>query len=272
MSGVVTINTGRWLRSLLWRASLAFVTGALIVAALSVPAVLVPGTRTGATVAAALFSGALMARGRVVMSRVVVGGAMGLALALTMSASALLLVSDEPNAALWQVITREVVTHSMIAPLDEVIAPWLGGFEQMEEHLLLARFAVSTLVLGLAGGLLGGLLASGSARDSGETPGTDEGEIKRPSDGAEDVEESADGPHDVPPPEGEQVEEQPPTGVEDSEESADGSNDVPPPEGNDAEEQPRHGVEERRGVEKRRGRRGAFRRRIKRRKERDQYS
>ena len=235
MSGVVTINTGRWLRALPWRASLAFVTGTLIVSALSVPAVLVPGTRTGATIAAALFAGALIARGRAVMPRVVVGVAMGLALALTISATASLLVRDEPNAALWQVITREVVTHSMIAPLDEVIAPWLDGFEQMEEHLLLARFAASNLVLGLAGGFLGGLLSSGSAPGRGETPGTEEDARKQPSDGVEDAEESEDGSHDPPPTEGKDLEKQPPDGVEDAEELEDGSHDPPPTEGKDLE-------------------------------------
>ena len=86
------------------------------------------------------------------------------------------------------------------------------------------------------------------------------------------VVEKEDGPHDAPPPEGRDVEEQPPDGVEDVEESEDGSNDAPPPEGKDVEEQPREGVEEGRGVRKRLGRRVAFRKRIKRRKERDQFS
>ena len=232
MSGVVTINTGRWLRALPWRASLAFVTGTLIGAALSVPAVLVPGTRTGATIAAALFAGALIARDRAVMPRVVVGGAMGLALALTISATASLLVRDEPNAALWQVITREVVTHSMIAPLDEVIAPWLDGFEQMEEHLLLARFAASNLVLGLAGGFLGGLLSSGSAPGRGETQGVEEDTEEQPRDNVEDAEESEDDPHGAPPPGGKDVVEQPPYSV-------DGSDDASPSEGESEEDRER---------------------------------
>ena len=232
MSEIVTINTGRWLRALPWRASLAFVTGTLIGAALSVPAVLVPGTRTGATIAAALFAGALIARGRAVMPRVVVGGAMGLALALTISATASLLVRDEPNAALWQVITREVVTHSMIAPLDEVIAPWLDGFEQLEEHLLLARFAASNLVLGLAGGFLGGLLSSGSAPGRGETQGVEEDTEEQPRDNVEDAEESEDDPHGAPPPGGKDVVEQPPYSV-------DGSDDASPSEGESEEDRER---------------------------------
>ena len=162
------------------------------------------------------------------MPRVVVGGVMGLALALTISATALLLVRDEPDAALWQVITREVVTHSMIGPLDEVIAPWLGGFEQMEEHLLLARFTASNLVLGLAGGLLGGLLASGRTLVRSETPGAREDAEVQLSNGVEDGGKSEDGSDGAQPPQDEDVEEQPPDGVEDGKEPADGSDYLTP--------------------------------------------
>ena len=230
-----------------WRIAGALFVGALLMVALSVPAVLVPGTRTGATVAAALIAGALAAKGRRWLPRAGVGVAMGVVLALAVSAAAWGVLSDAPDPLVWQVVALNVVTHSMVAPLDEVSPPWLGGFEQMEEHLLLARFAVSNLFLGLVGGLLGGLLASGSAPGRGEMPGAEEDLERQPPDGVEDVEESEDGPHDA-----------------------------PPPEDKDVEEQPRDGVEEWRGVGKRRGRRVAFRRRIRRRnrrrKERDQCS
>ena len=246
-----------------WQIVGALVVGALLVIPLSVPAVLVPGTRTGATVAAALIAGALAANGRRWPSRTAVGVVTGVALGLAVSAAAWALLSDDaPDPLAWQAVALNIVTHSMIAPLDELLAPWLGGFEQMEEHLLLARFTASNLVLGLAGGLLGGLLSSGSTPGRCETQGVEEDAEEQLADG---VEGSEDGPHDAPPPEGRDVEEQPPDGVEDVEESEDGPNDAPPPEGKDVEEQPREGVEEGRGVRKRLGRRVAFRRRIRRR-------
>lgn len=188
-----------------WRVVGAFCVGALLMVALSVPAVFVPGTRIGATVAAALIAGALAARERRWPARAGMGVAMGAALALAVSATALLLARDEPDAALWQAITQEVVSHSMIEPLDELLASWLGGFEQIEEYLLLARFAVSNLVMGLSGGLLGGLLATGSAPGRGELQGTKKDAMEQPPDGVEDGEEPKDVLDDPPSSEDEKV-------------------------------------------------------------------
>ena len=210
-----------------WRIVGALFIGALLIVTLSIPAVLVPSTRTGALVAAALIAGAFAARGRSWPSRAGMGVAMGVALGLAVSAVAWGLLSDAPYLLDWQTVARNVVTHSMIAPLDEVIAPWLGGFEQMEGRLLLARFAVSNLVLGLSGGLLGGLLASGSAPGRSETPRAKEDAEGQPPDGVEDGEEPEDGSDGAQPPQDEDVEKRPPNGMEDGEEPEDGSDGAP---------------------------------------------
>lgn len=191
MSGVITIDTRHWqripdrlIKALPWKFVTAFVVGALLSVALSVPSVLVPGTRTGAIIAAALIAGALVARGRAFGSRVAVASATGLVLSFAITTGAWLILSDESNSAPWQVVALEVVTHSMIKPLDDAITPWLGETEQFGEHLLLVRFTISNLVLGIAGGLLGGLLASGrphTASDISDSDreGTDEGSPDR---------------------------------------------------------------------------------------------
>ena len=239
MNDVQAFDTGRRsgafgsrLAALSWRIVGALFVGALLVIPLSIPAVLVPGTRTGAAVAAALIAGALAAKGRRWPSRAGVGVVTGVALGLTVSAAAWGLLSDAPNPLVWQAVALNVVTHSMIEPLDELLAPWLGGFEQLEEHLLLARFAASNLVLGLAGGLLGGLLSSGSAPGRGETQGVEEDTEEQPRDNVEDAEESEDDPHGAPPPGGKDVVEQPPYSV-------DGSDDVSPSEGESEEDRER---------------------------------
>ena len=211
-----------------WRMVGALISGTLLMAVLSIPAVLVPGTRTGATVAAALIAGALVAKRRRVLPRAGIGAAMGAVLALIVSAAAWVLLSDAPDAAVWQVVIRSIVTHSMIVPLDDVVAPWLGGFEQLGERLLIARFTASNLVLGLAGGLLGGLLASGAAPGPDDTPDTEGDGDEQPQDGVEDVEKSEDGSHDALAPQDEDVEKQPP-------------DDTPPSE---AEEEPQQAVAE----------------------------
>ena len=229
------LDTGRWsgsrLSAIPWRVVGAFCVGALLMVALSVPAVLVPSTRTGATVAAALIAGAFAARGRSWPSRAGVGFAMGVALGLAVSAAAWGLLSDAPDPHAWQIVARNVVTHSMIAPLDEILAPKLGGFEQMEVHLLLARFTASNLVMGLAGGLLGGLLASGSAPGRREAPCAREDAEGQPPDGVEDAAESEDGLRDAQPAQGKDVEKRPPDGVEGEEGPEDGSDEPPSPKG-----------------------------------------
>ena len=155
-----------------WRIAGALLTGAILMVALSVPAVLVPNTRVGATLAAVLVASALAARGRGWPSRAAAGAALGVALAIAVSAAAWGLLIVEPDAPVWRIVARDVVGNSMGTPLDGPLESWLNGFGQAEEHMLLVRFGASNLVLAIAGGLLGGLLASGSRTGSGDMTAT----------------------------------------------------------------------------------------------------
>ena len=174
----------------------AFLVGALLLAVLSVPAVLVPGTLIGATIAAALFAGAFLAKRRGWRSRAAAGALMGVLLALAVSIAAWAVAPGEPEAALWRVITLNVVVNSMITPLDDAMTGWFGGVALLEQQQQV-RFAVSNLVFGLLAGLLGGLLASGKPRPAGDAPSPEGEEAAKPATGATEPQPQAEKPGDA---------------------------------------------------------------------------
>ena len=141
--------------------------GLLLTTALSLPAVLEPSTRSGATLAGALIAGALAAKGKTWPARAARGALLGLLLGAALSIAGWGLLSNAPDAALWQVTGLNVAANSTIRPVDEAVTSWFSGYGLLEGHLLYIRFAVSNLLLGLVGGLAGGLLASGRLREAG---------------------------------------------------------------------------------------------------------
>ena len=194
-------DAGRWLRPLPLGAVTVLAVGFLLTVALSVPAVLVPGTRVGAMLAGALIAGALVSRGKAPRARAASGGLMGLLLGAALSVAAWGLLSDAPDAALWQVTGINIVANSNIRPVDEGLRSWLGGDDQLEGRLLYVRFAASSLLLGLLGGLLGGLLASGKTRGGVNTAVLEERSAggEPPADAEETAEDPVEGPEDAPP-------------------------------------------------------------------------
>ena len=155
-------RAGRWNWRPLLGAVAVLAVGFLLTVALSLPAALVPGTRLGAMLAGALIAGALVGRGKAPRARAASGGLMGLLLGAVISVAAWGLLSDAPDAALWQVTGLNIMANSNIPPVDQGLRSWIGGYDQLGGHLLYVRFAVSNLLLGLLGGLLGGLLAFGN--------------------------------------------------------------------------------------------------------------
>ena len=130
---------------------------------LSVPAVLVPGTRVGAMAAGALITGGMIGKGDNWWIRALAGRLIGVLLGLGVSVAAWDLLTFGSPEASWQVTTRNIVTNSTVAILDDAIGSWLDGFEAMEGNLLHAQFMSVNLLLGLLGGSLGGWLASSNA-------------------------------------------------------------------------------------------------------------
>ena len=175
--------------------------GFLLTATLSLPAVLVPGTRVGATLAGALIAGALAGRGKGLWVRAASGALVGLLLGAALSVAAWGLLSDDPNAALWQVTGLNILANSNIRPVDDGLSSWLGGYDQLEGHLIYFRSAASNVLLGLVGGLVGGLLASGKPRGRIDAAATEDGSVSEepPADAEETAKDPAEGPDYSPP-------------------------------------------------------------------------
>ena len=191
--------------------------GFLLTAALSLPAVLVPGTRVGAVLAGALIAGALAARGKGPWARAASGGLMGLLLGAALSAAAWGLLSDAPDAALWQVTGRNIVANSNIRPVDDGLSSWLSGYDQLEGHLIYFRSATSNVLLGVVGGLVGGLLASGKPRSRIDAAAPEDGSVSEepPAEAKETAKDPAEGHESSPP-------------AETTDESGGGAGDAPP--------------------------------------------
>ncbi len=198
-SGIKTTAPRSRLNAATIRMAIFLAYGLLLAVALSIPAIFVPGTRIGALLAAALLTGAIASRGRSWPLRLAWGSLMGLLLGGALSVAAWALLSDAPDAALWQATGLNVAANSTIRPVDEALGSWLSGYELLEDRLLYIRFAVSNLLLGLVGGLGGGLLASGRPRPRVETVADVEstGEEKK-AEAVEATEDPGDGSEDAP--------------------------------------------------------------------------
>ncbi len=210
-------GAGRWNWRPLLGVAAVLAVGVLLIVALSLPATLVPGTRVGSMLAGALIAGALVGRGKAPLVRAASGGLMGLLLGAAISVVAWGLMSDAPDAAVWQVTGLNIMANSNIPPVDQQLRSWIGGYDQLEGHLLYVRFAVSNLLLGLLGGLVGGLLASGNPRAPVDAAAPENESVGEgpPADAAETAEDPGEGPEAAPP-------------AEAAEESGGDAEDMPP--------------------------------------------